>query len=255
MGTESPSARSTEFTPALFDATYPEGVERHYWSAARNHIVERLLRRYVLASRDTPALEIGCARGVVVDHLRRAGLAVWGCDLGRPKPIRPEVEPFLRLECDAFALHEPVLLQAQAILLLDILEHLADPRDFLTRLAAKFPRASTFLITLPARTELWSNYDEHQQHYLRYDHRTIGGLAPAGFRMARWGYFFHSLYYAGRALMMIRKKRTIIIRAPGRLARPLHWVLSWGFVAEYLLLPRSLPGSSIYLVLKADEGE
>jgi hypothetical protein len=47
-----------------------------------------------------------------------------------------------------------------AILLRDVVEHIEDAGTFLRDLLRAFPNARHVLIAVPARMELWSNYDE-----------------------------------------------------------------------------------------------
>jgi hypothetical protein len=52
------TARPTTFTGEEYANAYPEGIERHYWTLARNHQVERLLRR--APGSGGLVLDIGC---------------------------------------------------------------------------------------------------------------------------------------------------------------------------------------------------
>ena len=59
--------------------------------------------------------------------------------------------------------------EVRTILLLDVIEHLEDPVAFLAELRSHFPALRHLLLTVPARQELFSNYDEFNGHFRRYD--------------------------------------------------------------------------------------
>jgi len=247
--TDAGTARGTAYDSDQFADNYPDGIERHYWNVCRNRLVAGLLDAH---ARGASVLEIGCGRGVVVDYLRGGGTDAWGCDLGAAPPLSDRVAPFLFLERDAFALDEEVRGSAQVLLLLDVLEHIEEPVSFLTRCASAFESAHTLIITLPARSELWSNYDDRFGHFRRYDPASVSALLEvAGIEAIDTGYFFHALYAPMRIVSMLgRDRRTQVVAPSGRLSVALHRTLGRLFAAEARLAPRWLPGSSIYAVAR-----
>ena len=60
----------TAFDEEQYARIYPPGIERHYWTRARNLIVEREIRRLGLAS--PPILEVGCGQGDLTAVLAHA---------------------------------------------------------------------------------------------------------------------------------------------------------------------------------------
>ena len=104
---------------------------------------------------------------------------------------------------------------------------------------------------MPARSELWSNYDEHYGHFRRFDRPGLRALfRSSGFGVLESGYFFHSLYPAALLLKTIHGERAVAIRAPDPNKVGLHHLVASLFQIEYRLLPRSLPGTSCYAVLR-----
>ncbi len=97
----SPPATTT-FDDDQYNLPYSIGSEHHFWNIARNRIIERHLRRVIAAQQMSNGLvlDVGCGPGVVVDHLRRAGIDCEGVELGRP-PVRSGLEPFVRVGTDA----------------------------------------------------------------------------------------------------------------------------------------------------------
>ncbi len=188
-------SRNTVFDKEQFANPYPDGIQHHYWTVARNRIVHRIVKSLAGESPDGIVLDIGCGRGITVDYLRKQGINAIGCELGSPEPIVAEVAPYLHLGCEAFAMEEDFRQSCQVLLLLDVLEHLPDPTEFLAHCHAYFPNATEILVTVPARMELWTNYDEYYQHFARYDIPRLTGICPIGlYERRNIGYFFHGLY-------------------------------------------------------------
>jgi len=231
------------FSSEQYDSNYPPGIERNYWNQARNRVVARKLGALgAFAERGAKALDVGCGPGIVVAALRARGIDCVGVDVGTPAPASPEVAPFLRLGTSAFDLPREERESFSLLLLMDVLEHLSEPAAFLRECAARFPRAGHVFVTLPARMEIWSTWDEHHGHFRRYTRESLPGLvAGTGWQLVDSGYFFHLLYVAAR---LTTKNRSVRVTAP-RQELP-HRVLGALFALEEAVVPSSLPGSSLY---------
>ncbi|HWL93585.1 MAG TPA: methyltransferase domain-containing protein [Phycisphaerae bacterium] len=241
-------ADQTAFVESEFADAYPPGIERHYWNSARNKIVHRLLRR-AMAGRSGLVLEIGCGTGIVTGYLRERGVECLGCDIGRAPPYSEKAAPFLRLGADAFELPADTRESVRFLLLLDVLEHIEHPADFLDRCVQRFPNVQAVLLTVPARQEVWSNYDEYYRHYRRYDHASIREIfPPARFALSESGYFFHALYPPARLLKLLNRPRQTRLLAPG-FDLP-HRMMAWLFSVEQMIVPRRMPGTSLYGILQ-----
>jgi SAM-dependent methyltransferase len=241
---------STEFNSEQYDGVYPDGIENHYWTLARNRMIcEAALS--TMPDRKGTVMDVGCGRGITIDYLRRRGLAVFGCDLGQARPICPEIAPYLRHGVDATTLPLEERSRARTLMLLDVLEHVPQPAELVRGLWAAFPAAESLIITVPARQEIWTNYDEFNGHFLRYDFTTAHRLFPADlFDVRRMTYLFHLLYPAAKVLKGMGKKRQESIHPPKGPLRTVHAALAAYFVAESKLLPSSLPGTSLMLILR-----
>ena len=83
------------------------------------------------------------------------------------------------------------------MLLLDVFEHIKDRRQYLQQIYRELPNCRQLVITVPARMELWSGYDEHWGHHLRYDRPGLEAeLSESGFAPEKTAYFFHWVYLA-----------------------------------------------------------
>ena len=72
-----------------------------------------------------------------------------------------------------------------AVLYIDVLEHIEDDRGELER-ATRLLREGGYLIVLsPAHQWLFSPFDEAIGHFRRYDRRSLGALQPAGTALRR----------------------------------------------------------------------
>ena len=241
-----------ELQASVFDSeqnlhAYPDGIQGHYWHVARNRILTRVIASTSREVAPTEViLEIGCGRGIVVSHLRSAGLPAYGCDLTDAVPITELVGDFLYLRSNAFDLPESFRKRVGRIALLDVLEHIEQPASFLRETALHFPNCRQWIVTLPARQELWSNYDKWYGHFQRYDLEGVRRLADdASVRVEDLRYFFHALYFPALAVTRIHHKRSLTLRPPGPGAAWLHKVLGFLFSQEQWLFPSRLPGMSI----------
>jgi SAM-dependent methyltransferase len=245
----------TEFSQEKFENPYPEGIEFHYWTIARHRIIFRRLQTILDAPNDL-ILDVGCGRGMAVQWLRERGLQAMGCDPGMPTPADSSVVPYLYLGVAAESLATELADRVRVILLLDVLEHLSEPALFLAGLFQSFGNCRRVLFTVPARQELWSNYDEYYGHKLRYDLPAVRRLAAsAGCELYYAGYFFHSLWMPARLLRMMGKQRSTRIYPPGPAARAVHRLIASGFVLEEWIAPKSWVGTSILGVLHKNAGD
>jgi SAM-dependent methyltransferase len=240
------------FTDEQYRAIYPDGIECHYWSLARYRIVAGHVRS-LLDQADDVILDLGCGRGQCVQYLRKRGFRAIGCDLGKPSPISPAIASFLYLGWNAVELPLVLRSQVRVLLLLDVLEHLPDPARLLSQCMVSFPNCSHLLLTVPARRELWSNYDDYNGHLARYDHFTLPDLYRGmSVRLQYAGYFFHGLYLPAFALARLGMNRSTQLRSPPPSLRWLHRLIAAGFVAEERVLPRTWVGSSLLAVLRRE---
>lgn len=236
----------TAFSRTQLDETYPPGIERHFWNHARNRIILRTLRAAAGASPFRNVLEIGCGRGVVVRYLRDHGVPCRGVELSRAA-VDPDLTDLIETGRDCFTLPDAVRHAVECVLLLDVIEHLPDPVAFLAAVRLAFPAARAVVVTVPARRELWSNYDEYYGHFRRYTVASLRGeVAAAGFSALRCGYLFHALYPVMFLLARIAGTRTTVQRTPRHLG--LHRLLAHVLVADSLVVPSGVVGTSVLCV-------
>ncbi len=243
----------SSFDRDSYETAYPVHVEHHFWSLARCDVIARAIAGTNL--KDAPWLEVGCGSGVVVAALRQRGLHVDGCEIAAVPPHLVHV-PDLRLATDVFDLPREERARYRGLLLLDVLEHLPERQAFLDRLFEAFPNAERLIITVPARAELWSNYDTHYGHHLRY---SLAGMAeevqssPWKLRAAR--YFFHALYLPMFLASRLKGGRLTSVAGPSTgTRRAIHRALAAFCRLEDRVIPGGVPGTSVLAVLERPAG-
>lgn len=235
-------AAASAFQEHQFDAIYPPGVERHYWNVARNVIIAEQLRKVEPGQ----VLEVGCGKGLVVAYLRERGFDVVGVDLAKVG-VLPEVEEHVLTGVDLFDLDPTRFTNTKTVLLLDVIEHLEDPTAFVERIRTFIPSVKNFIFTVPARQELFSNYDEFNRHYRRYDARTLRAhVDPQEARVWRASYFFHLLYPAAWMQLRLKGARETRYNVPKTgFAKFLHNMLGHFFILDHKVLPAKWKGTSL----------
>jgi hypothetical protein len=149
---------TTTFTADQYEESYPHGVERYFWNIARNAIIARSLKQSGMNG--WPLLEIGCGRGIIVEHLRSRGVDCVGCELAAV-PVPNHLREVVFNRTDFADLPAGQRCKFRGALLCDVIEHLPEPVAFLHKVREALPALEGLLVTVPARQELWSEWDRH----------------------------------------------------------------------------------------------
>lgn len=152
------------------------GLEReHWWFTARALVIRSLAER--LLDPTATVVDVGCGTGGVIstlsDAYRRVGVdpserAIAlarqrhrGVDfrVGRaPEGVRDELRA------------------TNLVLFCDVLEHIEDDSETLSRVVAPLPIGAKILITVPAHMSLWSPHDVSHGHFRRYERHDLVAL-------------------------------------------------------------------------------
>lgn len=133
---------------------------------------------------------MGCGDGLLFNSLAGFG-RVFGVEadettLAADSPWRPQIY------CQPFDADFQPGQTFDLILMLDVLEHLAEPEAALEHARRLLSPAGRLLITVPALNALWTTHDDVNHHYLRYDRQSFRSLArAAGVDVLALRYFFH----------------------------------------------------------------
>ena len=142
-------------------------VRRHPWWRARTRLTLELLRRVGVAP-PARVVDVGCGWGTTLEGLEGRGYRVVGADISRralvelDRPGRELAEVDLaRPLPDRF---EPF----DAVLALDVIEHLDDDRAAVARLGELAKGGGVVVVSVPALPDLFSEFDAIQGHRRRY---------------------------------------------------------------------------------------
>ena len=143
-------------------------IDRHPWWRARARLTQKLLCRLGV-SPPARVLDAGCGWGTTLGALERAGYTVTGADISRralerlDRPGRQLVEVDLTkpLPAEKLGVYD-------AVLALDVIEHLDDDRAAVGQLGDLARQDGYVVVSVPARPDLFSEFDAIQGHRRRY---------------------------------------------------------------------------------------
>jgi SAM-dependent methyltransferase len=144
-----------------------EKVRRHPWYAARAKLVLATLRRHQVLP-PAKIMDVGCGWGVTLDVLEAAGYAAFGLDISRQileridRPNRNLIEADLNQALPAQSGNNDALLS------LDVLEHIDDDAATVKRMAPLLRPGGIAVVSVPALPELFAEFDRIQGHRRRY---------------------------------------------------------------------------------------
>jgi SAM-dependent methyltransferase len=144
-------------------------VRRHPWWRARARLTLALLRKLGLRP-PARVLDAGCGWGVTLEALEGAGYAAVGLDVS-PR-ILGSLDRAGRTLIEA-DLTRPLPTEARpadfdAVLALDVIEHLDDDRAAVASLGRLAAPGGRVIVSVPARPDLFSEFDAIQGHRRRY---------------------------------------------------------------------------------------
>jgi len=185
-----------------------------------------------------------------LEYLIATGIDAYGVELS-PISVPSRLEGRLFGGMAAESLAGSFRASVDTLVLSDVIEHLPDPVGYLNCLLPSFKRVNSIFITVPARQEVWSNYDEHYGHYRRYDLAKLRSTITAiGFTPIELGYLFRFLYPPALLLRYLGMQRPVYLKAPR--VPFFHRIIAAGIRAEYLVSPRWIPGTSAICVAVRD---
>jgi SAM-dependent methyltransferase len=168
----------------------------HWYYIAKGRAIARLLR-------GRPArrlLDVGAGSGVFSRMLLAEGLAVSAICVD---PNYSEDRIGTR-RSDAIAFCKSVgRVDADLVLMLDVIEHVDDDRALIAEYASMAPPGTRFLVSVPAFEFLWSSHDDFLEHRRRYTLNSLReAVASAGLEIVDMRYFFGFLFPAFAALRL-----------------------------------------------------
>ncbi len=165
-----------------------EEINSHWYYYSKAKAMTRLLDKKNVST----VLDIGAGSGFFSKYLLNHSSAkeAWcidisykndvdGLESGKPIHFRQSINS----------------LNADLVLLMDILEHIDDDIGFLKNCIAKVPPGTTFLISVPAFEFLWSEHDIFLEHRRRYMLKHIESIASStGLKVKTGCYYFGAVF-------------------------------------------------------------
>ena len=142
-------------------------IRRHPWGRARTRLMLDLLGRLGVTP-PARVLDVGCGWGTTLEALEAKGHRVVGADISRrallalDQPGRELVE---------FDLARPLpdgIEPFDAVLALDVIEHIDDDREAVARLGELTRPGGVVVVSVPALPDLFGEFDAIQGHRRRY---------------------------------------------------------------------------------------
>jgi 2-polyprenyl-3-methyl-5-hydroxy-6-metoxy-1,4-benzoquinol methylase len=226
--------------------------DKHWWFVTRKHIIISLLRRYLKKSSENKILDAGCGCGSILRNLQYMGQA-FGMDAS-PEALKFSKSRFRGVVKQGFLPDDIPWPENyfDAILLLDVLEHLEQDSKSLRSLGCHLKSDGVLLLTVPAYMFLWSSHDEVHQHYRRYTKKELSTkLLESGYKIQKISYFNTLLFPPIAIIRLLHNRLKISSGSDANLPPPfLNWILKSIFSIEaYLLRYFNFPfGVSIIVV-------
>ncbi|MGB0747420.1 MAG: class I SAM-dependent methyltransferase [Magnetospiraceae bacterium] len=148
-------------------------------------------------------LDVGAGSGVFSKRLLEAGRADQAICVD---PAYPEEREETHHGHALLFRHQAPPGDHRLILMMDVLEHVADDLALLHAYANALPPGGRVLITVPAFQFLWSGHDEFLEHYRRYTLAQVENLVSrAGLRVVKGRYLFGALFPLIAALRLAHR--------------------------------------------------
>jgi SAM-dependent methyltransferase len=177
---------------------YRRLYEGHWWWRARENYLCGILKKWTPQGQRQVILDVGCGAGLFFNRLAEYG-EVFGV----------ENDETLRtgdLALDG-RIHWGPLEDLQrtreysVVLMLDVLEHLGDPKQTLASAARLLQPGGLLVATVPAFMSAWTEHDVMNRHVVRYNKNSFKEvLKGVGLKQLELSYFFHWTWFAKVAL-------------------------------------------------------
>jgi SAM-dependent methyltransferase len=194
--------------------------ETFYWW----HRVRRLNLGRLLGTKQesrTRLLEIGCGTGANLRELCSQRATAVGIDLDLR--ALTYCRDLAAVQADALVALPFADSIFDAVVLLDVLEHLPDPSTLVREMGRVLRQGGAVVVMVPAGPELWSYWDEMHGHQRRYTKATLASVFGKGWRPEALEYSFAWMYpvvWGFRRVMQRRRRppaHSDFIEIPGML--------------------------------------
>jgi SAM-dependent methyltransferase len=222
----------TVWSQGVADENMPEAilmetlakVRRHPWWQARAKLALATLAKHEIRA-PAPVADVGCGWGTNLDALEKAGYHAVGFDISRHILELIDLPQRRLVEADLIQPLPKDHAMFDALLALDVIEHLDDDRGAVLRMASLLQPGGIAIISVPALPELFSEFDEIQGHRRRYLPETL----RAAFKDT--GLTVRDIFWWGAWMVPILRRRREQSSKPDTQQKPAKTY------ADYLHLP------------------
>jgi SAM-dependent methyltransferase len=245
---------SPESDSSMADEWYEIATSKHFWMKWRVEALQRIIPKDYIWGR---TLDIGCGTGVVREQIEKIyDCAVSGCDLNR-KALQRSVGSSSPLYF--YNIHhkrEEFKESFSTILLLDVIEHIQDPVEFLNSVSFHLKKDGNLIINVPACQFLYSIYDKVIGHIRRYNIPSLKKeLHLSGFRIERasyWGMSLMPLLIVRQFILRFYRQEQIIKVGFQPNSSMINKVLQLIMRFEYAIFPQPPYGTSLIVVARKE---
>lgn len=187
-----------EYSPLLYEKIYQ--IEKtHFWFLARNKLIIKIIKKYLLNNSRMRFFEIGFGTGTVLEAIENNGYNVNGIDINKETlhyaKSRIEGKLLVGTIFD-FTTRE----KFDGVGVFDVLEHVENDMELLHRAFNLLDGGGYLFLTVPAKTCLWNKLDILSGHVRRYEIEDLKSkLEKVGFTIVFWNYWqffiFPALYF------------------------------------------------------------
>lgn len=178
-------------------------AETYWWFVGRHRIIAKLLG----GMEHGRILDVGCAGGALLKHLRNCGFHdLWGVDISKKAVAFCRKNGFSRVY--AFSAEKTSFGSGSfdAITASDVLEHVKNDGAAVREWRRLLKRKGKLILFVPAFSALRSSYDDVLFHYRRYDLPQLSKLlSENGFGIDRISYWNFLAFFPAATSIAIHK--------------------------------------------------
>ncbi|MCB0396708.1 MAG: class I SAM-dependent methyltransferase [Flavobacteriales bacterium] len=211
---------------------YDMATQDHFWIQWRFRSFQRLYGAYLKPG--MKLLEIGCGNGVVRDQVEKAyDVTVDATDLNMFALEKAGKGRGRLLTYNVFDRHPDMVGAYDAVLLMDVIEHIDNDQAFLEACLDHLKPGGRVLINVPAFQWLYSRYDKEDGHVRRYNKNEISALFKrtglSGASFSYWGFTALPVILARKGVLLFMKDRFVVagFQPPGMMADVFLRFLMW----------------------------
>lgn len=166
-----------------------------FWHRIRSRYVFSSLKKYISATKPK-LLDFGSGAGIFYEHMQNENSPIQYYFKEELNSLATSLEK--RAGPQSNRSNSDNFIDMDAVILLDVLEHLKNDVEFLKELRKKLNPKCILIITCPALMALWSNWDISLGHYTRYNKKSfINTLESSGFEILDMRYMFNAMVIPG----------------------------------------------------------